>query len=417
MSKPTVVIIAGGANSRFFPFNTGTHKGALTVCGKKLISRTLQNLDEHGFDDIVLVVGERDFDSKGLSADLEADAFPGQLRFVLQEQARGMGDAVLTASKHIEGQFAVVFPNFFTAGEVLDDMLKSGRNSAVCVTETDQPWLFGIVTVDDDRATSIIEKPVKGTEPSNLKVEGAYLLSPTFLEILRGLPEAEFNFETALNELMHSETVGFIRINQDLPTLKFPWHLFDIQTFLFDQLTSHRASTAEIAPTAIIDESLGPVYIDSGATINHAARIVGPAYIGKNVLVGDYSLVRQSSLEADVQVGSYTEVARSIIMPESTIHYGYLADSIIGRNVKIGAGLITANKRFDRQGVRVLIKEERVDSGRENLGVLVGDNANIGIRTSTMPGVAIGADAIIFPGQIIQRNVEHKESVYGNFNA
>ncbi len=61
---PTVVILAAGENSRFFPLNQTTHKGALSLLGKPLIVRTLENLEENGFEHIVIVVSKKDFEGK-----------------------------------------------------------------------------------------------------------------------------------------------------------------------------------------------------------------------------------------------------------------------------------------------------------------------------------------------------------------
>ena len=44
MQKPTILIIAGGENSRFYPLNTQTHKGFSTLVGKPIVAHALENL-------------------------------------------------------------------------------------------------------------------------------------------------------------------------------------------------------------------------------------------------------------------------------------------------------------------------------------------------------------------------------------
>ena len=133
-------------------------------------------------------------------------------------------------------------------------------------------------------------------------------------------------------------------------------------------------------------------------------KIIGPTYIGDNSLIGDYSFVRLSSIEANSTVGANTEVVRSIIMENSSLHFGYLADSIVGQNVKIGAGLITANKRLDRENIKTKIKAEMMSTNLRALGTIIGHGANLGIRVNTMPGVMIAAYSKIMPGSVVSKN-------------
>jgi NDP-sugar pyrophosphorylase family protein len=411
-TRPTVVILAAGENSRFFPFNTTLHKASYEILGEPLIVRTLRNLEAHHFYDVVLIVSEKDYGGKGLSAELQKYDLYLRMSFVLQPQALGMGNALLLAAEQIGESFAVVFPSSIDAGKAIEDLMKSsGEDGAIVVSETIEPWLYGIVTIDGDRITGIVEKPERGSEPSNLKAQGIYLLSTSYIDELRNVPPAQYSFEHAFDRYVRQHDVRYFKQGEALPSLKYPWHLFDFQQYVFGLQRSFTASDADVAPTSVIDDTHGPVIIESGARIGHGAKLLGPCYIGRHAFVGDFSFVRGSSIEEDVVVGSYTEVVRSIIFPKSEIHYGYVADSIIGRQVRIGAGLITANKRHDRENVHIIVKGEKVDAGRNNLGVLVGDRTKLSVRTTTMPGVAIGADSLVFPSMTLFKNIEHGETV------
>jgi len=406
-SNPTVIILAGGGNSRFFPFNTDTHKGAIELCGQTLIELTVRDLQEHGYSDIVLVVSPKDFAGQGLSLMCK----DWNVKTILQPEAKGMGDAVLCAKEYIQDRFVVTFPYLVDSGKVLEKMLgEAGTGSALAVAKTDEPWLYGILTIEDEKVSGIVEKPEKGQEKSNLYATGEYLLSNAFLEILSNEQPAEYSFESALDVYFKDHAV-MASIVDAPPSEKYPWHLFDFQQIFFNQLQSSHHPEATIASTAVIDESHGPVVIENGAVIGDFVKILGPAYIGRKAFVGDYSFVRQSSLEEGVSVGANTEVVRSILMVGSELHFGYLADSIVGKNVKIGAGILTANKRHDRRNIQVDVKGQKVDVGRNNLGVMIGNDAKIGVRTTIMPGVVIGADAVVWPGLTLYRNVERSAEV------
>jgi UDP-N-acetylglucosamine diphosphorylase / glucose-1-phosphate thymidylyltransferase / UDP-N-acetylgalactosamine diphosphorylase / glucosamine-1-phosphate N-acetyltransferase / galactosamine-1-phosphate N-acetyltransferase len=409
MPKPTVIILAGGSNSRFFPLNTSAHKATIELLGKPIIVRTLENLEQNGFEDIVIVQSERDASNNSLKKTLSAHQLNLDIKLVVQKEPKGMGDAILTAKQKIESQFAVIFPDFINAGDLLSAMIAQNIPSVVCATKTKTPWLYGILEIYNNLATGIIEKPPKGTEKSNQRISGCYLLDKKILSILENLPESEYNFEEALRALMKQEEVGVKRLETSLITLKLPWHLFNYQEILFKNLQSYQAKNAVIAPTAIIDESNGPVFIGEKAKVGDFVKISGPCYVGKNCLVGDYSFIRGSSLEKGSVVGAKTEIARSIIMNNSSIHFGYLADSIIGPNNKIGADLVTANKRLDRQPIQTLIKGIKTNTNRKALGIITGEGVKVGISVKTMPGVLIGAGAEIGPGESVKKNVEHNK--------
>lgn len=411
MSKPTVVITAAGSNSRFFPLNTQVHKGAITLLGESFVARTLKNLESHGFDKVIVVESPRDQESGSLKKAVESAKTNLNIEFAIQKEAKGMGDAILAIKHLLNDRFFVIFPDLINAGELADQMLTANSRSVICTTGTNEPWLYGIVEIENGLAKAIEEKPAKGQEKSNQKINGCYLLDQKMIELLEKLPEAEYNFEEALNHLFNQESVNAIELKESLFSLKYPWHLFKFQRILFDGAKSNIEPSAEIAKTAVLDDSHGPIVIEAGAKVGDFVKLVGPIYLGKDTLIGDYSFVRGSSLEEKSVVGANTEIVRSVILENSTIHFSYLADSIIGPNNQIGAGLITANKRLDRETIKTMVKGIKTDTGLNALGIITGEGAKLGIGLNTMPGVLIGAGAMIHPGVTLTKNVEHNETI------
>lgn len=411
MTRPPVIILAAGANTRFFPFNHSFHKGIVSLQGKTLLERTLENLHQHGFDEVVIVVSptEKERGAVQKIADSCQESFGTKVTLSVQTEANGMGSATLCGLKLLPEnlkQVAIISPYHTTAGEMLDKMTTLG-DSCLVTSSTTEPSRFGMIHFNsENKADGIIEKPAKGTEPSDQKILSIYLLSQTFLQILQSEPPAQYNFETALNSFLQTAPSPVLQLSEPLMSLKYPWDLFSFQTTFFAQLTSKIDPTAEISPTAVIDESNGPVHIKPHAAIGHASKIVGPAYIGTGAHIGDFCLIRESSLESDVRVGAHSEVARSIMMANSTIHRGYIGDSIIGTGVKIGAGFVSANKRFDRKTVGVEVNGKVEDSGRKALGTFIGDDAQIGVNVCTLPGKSIAAKSLVKPGTVVDQSIQ-----------
>ncbi len=405
-----VVILAAGQNSRFFPLNADYHKGFIPLLGKPLVMHQIENLYAHGFHKLILVVSPRDNRAEYIQDMLSKTELYGMdISLVEQKQALGMGDALLQVKQQIQDRFAVVFPYHVSAGDVLHELLPTHSGACVSVVKTNEPWLYGVIKTKGNQAAELVEKPPKGTEPSNLKVQGIYVLTRDFLNILSGLAQEEYVFETALNQLMQEQEVDVFTLKQPLPTLKYPWNLFTMHKELFHNRQTSLSSQATIAGTALIDDHAGPVVIDEGATISHAARIVGPSYIGRNALVGDFSLVRESSVEENVKIGVHADITRSIFLPHASFHGGgFVGDSIIGEGTKIGAGLITANKRFDRALIKTRVKDKTVETSQKALGTIIGAHAKLGVRVTTMPGVMIDSQQVIKPNTLISRNMIHR---------
>jgi bifunctional UDP-N-acetylglucosamine pyrophosphorylase/glucosamine-1-phosphate N-acetyltransferase len=297
----------------------------------------------------------------------------------------------------------VANPYYLDLGTRIDSLLEK-NGAAIGIVETDRPWEYGVVELDDGQVTNIVEKPAQGEEPSSLKTMVLHQLNADFLEILKAEANEEYAYESALKQYISTQSVQASH-QQPYQTLKYCWHLFDFFNEIMENRETHIDDAASVAETAIIDDSRGPVIVEAGARVGDFAKIAGPCYIGSDALVGDYSFVRGSQIAAGSTVGAYTEVVRSLIFEKTSIHQSYLADSILDREVKVGAGLTTANKRLDRTEIRSMVKEKLRQTDRRAFGLAVGRGAQIGIDVSSMPGMLIAPDAEVLPKTNIERNI------------
>lgn len=410
MAKPTVIIIAGGANSRFFPFQTFGHKGAFPLLGKPLMARTLQSLQEHGYEKVVCVITPKDSELNLTQQIVQESGVSLAVTFVIQPEPRGMGDATLLGLASMSAdelhRFAIISAYQTNAGEMLDQMCALGDGMVLASASTKHPTEYGMLSfTEQGLVNNVIEKPAVGTAPSDQKILTMYVMTNAFVEQLKITPPAEYNFETALSAILQRQPAQVLKLSQEPQSLKYPWQALGFLQMLLGKISSFRATTAQIAPTAVIDETHGAVHIGENTKIGHASRIVGPCYIGDDVSIGDFVLVRESSLENGVELGCFTEIARSIIGAETHFHSGYVGDSILGQYIRVGAGFINANKRIDRRSIGVMVKGKVVDSGINRLGVMIGERAQVGIHVSVMPGKCIGPSSVVYPHQSVTENV------------
>ena len=130
-----------------------------------------------------------------------ADILPkaGTASFTRQQDPLGLGHAVWCARELIGDEpFALLLPDMITQssegkrclGQMLDVYNQSGGNIiAVEEVAPEEAHKFGIVATGPGKdpvwpITGMVEKPAKGTAPSNLYIMGRYILQPEIFPLL-----------------------------------------------------------------------------------------------------------------------------------------------------------------------------------------------------------------------------------------
>lgn len=401
------VILAAGESSRFEPLSDKRHKSLFSICGESLIFQTINGLAEHPeVSEIIVVQGpERDIENElGDEAD----------HFVVQEEPRGMGHALEQTKHLLDEEFIVLNPYRSNTMNLLDEMIRkqsrSGSDAVLLTTETESPEKYGVLDFEENNPKRIVEKPEASEAPSNQRVVGMYLLNPEFLKFLEETDVEEYQFEKSLNKYLSRNEVVFKELDEEPGSIKYPWDLFDVVKEIIGEKEEKISEKADIADSA---EIMGKVIVEENAKIHENAVIKGPAYVGRGATVGNNSVIRNFSvLEENTTVGANAEVKNSVLQPGSSMHSGYLGDTLVGRNTKIGAGTVVANKNFRDSRQRTVVeskpisKDTKISTGRRACGAFIGDNVDIGVNVSIMPGVQIRSDSKVYPGSVVNENID-----------
>ena len=131
-----------------------------------------------------------------------------------------------------------------------------------------------------------------------------------------------------------------------------------------------------IAPNCIIKNAK----IGDHAEIK-ANTIIEDAVIGSHTTIGPFARIRpETEVGNSARIGNFVEIKKSSIDEGSKVpHLSYVGDSTIGKNVNIGAGVITCN--YDGVNKHQTIIEDGVFVGSDTqliAPVTVGENATIG---------------------------------------
>jgi NDP-sugar pyrophosphorylase family protein len=79
-------------------------------------------------------------------------------------------------------------------------------------------------------------------------------------------------------------------------------------------------------------------------------------------------------------------------------HFAYIGDSILGKDVNLGAGTKLANLKIIPGSIMVAGEGKRYDTGRRKLGAIMGDRTETGCNSVTSPGTLIGPGGVVYPG-------------------
>ncbi len=151
---------------------------------------------------------------------------------------------------------------------------------------------------------------------------------------------------------------------------------------------------AVIEPGVVFDVRQGPVVLEEGSEIRHGTRLEGPLYVGGGTkILGGH--IRGSVFGPECRV--HGEVASSVFLGYANkSHDGFVGHSVIGRWVNLGAGTTTSNLKNTYGPVRLEVNQERIETGRLNLGTLFGDHAKTAIGTMLATGTVVSAGANVF---------------------
>lgn len=175
----------------------------------------------------------------------------------------------------------------------------------------------------------------------------------------------------------------------------FPWELREL---LIEKLSKELTATPFTYPFVYLKNQT-QIYIGKNVQIDPGAMIEGPCYIGDNVRIGHNALIRAGTfLSSNVHIGHCSEISRSIFLEGAKApHFNYVGDSVIGREVNLGAHATLANLRLDKKPIDINFQDKKIPTGKNKIGSFVGDFSSIGCGVLLNPGTIIQKGSMILP--------------------
>jgi mannose-1-phosphate guanylyltransferase len=334
------LILAGGFGTRLRPLSCTRPKTLFPIVNKPLLQWIFERLAENGIREAVLAVNlQTEFYIKrqripkhGLRISYSIDPPKTPL---------GTAGPVKKAQKLLGNSepFLVLNGDIFADvnyKELIEKHIKSQATATIALCQVEDPSRYGVAEMaDDNRITRFVEKPAKGTAPTNLINAGIYVLSP---EIFSYIPkgktvsmEREVFPKLAQQGKLYGHVVHGLWIDIGKPEEYLQTNKIILDTLAKAQKTRNTNKF----------ETKKPIALDKGVSIGEKS-VIGPyAILGKNVTVGKSVQISDSVIFQDARIGDYASVNGAII--------GEAA--VIGKKVKISQGCIVADQAKIRDNV------------------------------------------------------------------
>jgi len=211
------VIPAAGLGTRMLPITKSMPKEMLPVVDRPVIHYVVEEAIKAGIDDILIITGkgkraiedyfDRSFEleyylrEKGKLEELREIEEIGEMvdiYYVRQKSPLGLGDAVLHAEKHVNGEpFVVLLGDDIILSQkpAIAQLIEvAEKKNAPVIGVENVPWdlvgRYGIIEgkqIENGlyRIKNLIEKPSPEEAPSNIAIIGRYVLTPEIFDALR----------------------------------------------------------------------------------------------------------------------------------------------------------------------------------------------------------------------------------------
>ncbi|MEE9447240.1 MAG: bifunctional UDP-N-acetylglucosamine diphosphorylase/glucosamine-1-phosphate N-acetyltransferase GlmU [Arenicellales bacterium] len=426
-----IVILAAGKGSRM---KSDLPKVLHTLAGKSMLAHVLDAADQLKPDNIHVVIGHR---ADAVKATIDSQQYTAKLHWAIQSEQLGTGHAVMQALPNINPDAMVLI----MAGDVplieaetLIPLCAETHGVHVLTAIIDDASGFGRIVRDaNNQITEIVEH--KDADESQLAIQefNTGILSAQAKNLSDWLSRVEnknaqkeyylpdiialsMKDEKGVTASITHDTVQVMGINSrlELSRLERQYQIRLAEQFLdsgadiadparFDVRGNLRlGKDCKIDINALFE---GEVSLGDGVTIGpnvlirnsqigdhctiEANSIIDHATVENQCIIGPFARLRpETHLLDNSKIGNFVEIKKSVIGIGSKVnHLSYIGDSTVGRNVNIGAGVITCN--YD---------------GANKHQTIIGDDVFVGSDCQLVAPVEIGQGATIGAGSTITRD-------------
>lgn len=199
------VVLAAGIGRRLQPITFEYPKAMVTVKGKPILQKIIEDLKDCGITEIIIVVGYLKERIENHFKD--GTKFGVHISYAVQREQIGTGHAVLQTEHFFGGadkEFILMFGDCWVSRESIHSILKVNPGIGVLgASHVKNPERFGVIESNGQRVVSVIEKPARPL--SDLAVSGVFRLPTSIFKVIHTIPKSirgEYELPTAYMQLI-----------------------------------------------------------------------------------------------------------------------------------------------------------------------------------------------------------------------
>src|SRR5579872_4131904 len=341
------IVLVGGEGTRLRPLTFGTPKPMVPLMNVPFLARTLERLYDAGIRDVILPAGympQAITDYFGDGSD-----FGMKITYVIEDEPLGTAGAIKNVEQHIHGPFFVLNGDVLTSLDLqaMIDYHERTRGMGVLhLIKVEDPSAFGCVVHDQTgRITQFVEKPPKGTEPTNEINAGTYLLEPRVLSFIPPGRNVSIERETFPKLIEQTDGLYAFTTTDYWIDLGRPEHYLNAHRDILSGAMPLKLEPGLNGPGSkkVYSENIiPPVHVDENVQIDPSAKVGPNVVLGEGCKIGANARLTDCVLWDGVIVGAGATIDESIVA--SGAHIGEKAvvsrGSVVGHDAVIEPGSV-----------------------------------------------------------------------------
>ena len=342
------VILVGGEATRMRPLTCNIPKAMVPVLNTPFLEHVIRHLSGHGIKDIILAQHHMAESMERYFGD--GSQFGVRLTCVMEDSPRGTAGAIKNVEQYLDDTFLAL------NGDIFNDLdftamigFHRSRRAKVTIalTPVDDPTIYGLIETDDEgRVKRFLEKPSRHEITTNMINAGTYVLEP---EILAQIPPQT---KVSIERETFPFLVGGGKAVYAYPTSGYwmdtgtPEKYLQLHRDLLGGKSEHYALASDrkvligegsdVHPTAQIK---APVVIGDNCSIGPGVKLNGPVVIGANCAILEDSILEDSVIWWDVQLGPRIMLKTSAVASNCRVGADcVLEEVVLGDNVTVVGG-------------------------------------------------------------------------------
>lgn len=382
MSAGTAVVLAAGEGTRLRPLTQNRPKPMLPAANRPILEHVLDALVEADIDRLVLVVGYR----RERVQDHFGSTYRGvDIDYVHQDKQLGSGHALLQAQSSISGPMLVVNGDRLIESKSVEQVrtaFEAGESlPTMAVIEHENTSRYGVVSLDGDRVTEIVEKPQ--TDDYRLINAGIYAFDESIFETIARTPRrsGELALTDSIAREIERNAVRSVHIDGLWVDATYPWDLLSVASEILDR------------GRATGPETRAGIWIADAARVHDDATLRAPVVVGPNCEIGPGSVIGPNvSIAANTTIEANVTIERSVLDSDCRVAPGStLVDAVLGQNVHLGVGTVIPGGPSD-------VRIDNTVFEAQPLGAVLADRVRAASSVSFAAGTLVGTNASIGAG-------------------